>query len=77
MQWEDRHTLDLERVSPFASTQMYSAMIWPFWSSLRYLFNCIRCQIFARFWCVICDWLDVTGDGTSGISLQHASPSTG
>jgi hypothetical protein len=32
-----RLTLDLERVFPSASIQMYSAMMLPFWSSLRYL----------------------------------------
>ena len=37
---ESQLTLDLERVSPLASTQTYSAMMEPFWSSLRYLFNC-------------------------------------
>jgi hypothetical protein len=33
-------TLDLERVSPMASIQTYSAMILPFCSSFRYLFSC-------------------------------------
>lgn len=38
-------TLDLERVSPMASIQTYSAMILPFWSSFRYLSSCIAsCQ---------------------------------
>lgn len=41
---ELRLTLDLERVSPLASTQTYSAMMEPFWSSLRYLFNYSRSQ---------------------------------
>lgn len=35
-----RLTLDLERVSPLESIQTYSAMIWPFWSSLRYFWSC-------------------------------------
>ena len=35
-----KRTLDLERVSPRASTQTYSAIIWPFWSSFRYLLSC-------------------------------------
>lgn len=34
-----RLTLDFDRVSPRASTQTYSAMMEPFWSSLRYLLS--------------------------------------
>ena len=32
-------TLALARVEPSASIQMYSAMMLPFWSSLRYLLS--------------------------------------
>lgn len=35
-----RLTLDLDRVSPTASTQTYSAMMLPFWSSFMYLLTC-------------------------------------
>lgn len=37
--WKERLTLDLERVSPTASIQTYSAIREPFCSSLRYLLS--------------------------------------
>lgn len=49
-------TLDLERVSPFASTQTYSAMMEPFWSSLRYLFNCSH-RVSFLFACLDSGWV--------------------
>lgn len=35
-----RLTRDLERTSPLASIQTYSAMMLPFWSSFMYLLTC-------------------------------------
>ncbi len=45
-------TLDFERVSPLESIQTYSAMIWPFWSSLRYLLSCeqAKSQFYFHEW---------------------------
>ena len=37
---EMRLTLDLDRTSPSASIQTYSAMMLPFWSSFMYLLTC-------------------------------------